>query len=79
MQLAELATDFPAPAHGRYVQEGAKTDETGVVWLPPEPLDTLPSVAISLGVVAAGGAVLAMAAHWRKRRRFKADTPIPAS
>jgi len=79
MQLAELATDFPAPAHGRYVQEGAKTDETGVVWLPPEPLDTLPSVAISLGVVAAGGAMLAMAAHWRKRRRFKADTPIPAS
>ncbi len=78
MQLAELATNFPIPAHGRYVQEPARMDESGVVSLPPQPLDALPGVAVVVGVAAAAGTMFAVAAR-RRRRAAKADTPAPAS
>ncbi|HEV8041175.1 MAG TPA: MBL fold metallo-hydrolase [Bryobacteraceae bacterium] len=78
MQLAELAIDFPIPAHGRYVPEPAQMDESGVVSLPAAPLDRLPGVAVVVGVTAAAGAMFAVAAH-RRRRASKADTPAPAS
>ena len=78
MQLAELATNFPIPAHGRYVQEPARLDESGVVSLPAPPLDALPGVAVVVGVAAAAGTMFAVAAH-RRRRAAKADTPAPAS
>ena len=85
MQLAELATDFPFPTKGRYVREPARTDETGVVHLPPKPPDALPGVAVGLGIAAAAGTMFAIAAHRRRRQRtsdeksVKADTPAPAS
>ncbi len=57
--LHVLANNFDAiaqPAHGRYVNEPAITDETGVVYLPPTvktmPLSTI--LGISLGVLAVG-------------------------
>jgi glyoxylase-like metal-dependent hydrolase (beta-lactamase superfamily II) len=78
VQLAELATNFPIPAHGRYVGEPARTDESGVVWLPPEPPDKLPSVAVTVGIAAAAGTMFALAAR-RRKRAPKADTPAPAS
>ena len=34
-ELAELACRFPKPCHGRYALEPARTDESGVVYLPP--------------------------------------------
>jgi len=34
-ELAELARSFPRPRHGRYATEPARTDESGVVYLPP--------------------------------------------
>jgi glyoxylase-like metal-dependent hydrolase (beta-lactamase superfamily II) len=77
MQLAELATNFPIPAKGRYIEEPARMDETGVVYLPPKPADALPGVAVALGVAAAAGTMFAVAAH--RRKRAKADTPIQAS
>jgi glyoxylase-like metal-dependent hydrolase (beta-lactamase superfamily II) len=78
MQLAELAVDFPIPAHGRYVLEPAQMDESGVVSLPAAPLDALPGVAVVVGVAAAAGTMFAVAAH-RRRRAAKADTPAPVS
>jgi glyoxylase-like metal-dependent hydrolase (beta-lactamase superfamily II) len=78
MQLAELVTNFRMPAHGRYVREPARMDESGVVSLPPEPADALPGVALAVGVAAAAGTMFAVAAH-RRRRAAKADTPARAS
>lgn len=36
-RLAALAADFPVPAHGRYVREAVRADESGVTYLPPAP------------------------------------------
>ena len=83
MQLAELATHFRIPDHGRYVEEAARMDESGVVSLPPPPLDSLPGVAVAVGVAAAAGTMFAVAAHRRRRASksdaTRADTPAPAS
>jgi hypothetical protein len=73
MQLAELATNFPIPAKGRYIAAPAQMDETGVVALPPKPADWLPGVALAAGVAAAAGTMFAVAAL--RRKRAKADTP----
>jgi len=78
MQLAELAVDFPIPAHGRYVREPARMDESGVVSLPPAPIDPVAGVAVAVGLAAAAGTMFAVAAH-RRRRAARADTPAPAS
>ena len=67
--LAELALNFPMPAKGRYVREPARMDESGVIALPPKPPDALPGIALGVGVVAAAGTMLAMAARRRKRRQ----------
>jgi glyoxylase-like metal-dependent hydrolase (beta-lactamase superfamily II) len=83
MQLAELATNFRVPAHGRYVREPARMDESGVVSLPAKPPDALPGVAVAVGVAAAAGTMFAVAARRRKRtsnsEAARADTPAPAS
>ena len=88
MQLAELATNFQVPAHGRYVREPARMDESGVVSLPAPPPDALPGVAVAVGVAAAAGTMFAVAARRRRRASNsgasnsdvnRADTPAPAS
>jgi glyoxylase-like metal-dependent hydrolase (beta-lactamase superfamily II) len=80
MQLAELATHFPAPLQGRYVREPVVADENGVVTLPPAPPDFLPGVALGLGIAAAAGTMFALAAHRRRRKHSTtAGTPAPAS
>jgi hypothetical protein len=58
--LEELARDFPAPRHGRYAAEPARTDENGITYLPPPVPDPLPKMAAAAGVsaLAAGAAVL---------------------
>lgn len=66
-QLAELAMNLPIPAHGRYVQEPARMDENGVVFLPPAPPDNLPAAAMLVGAAAAAGTMFAVAARRRKR------------
>lgn len=63
--LQALADAFSIPSHGRYVVEPARTDERGVVYLPPPAPDPLPlKLAAGLGVVALAGAALA----WKHRR-----------
>jgi glyoxylase-like metal-dependent hydrolase (beta-lactamase superfamily II) len=85
VQLAELATNFPFPSHGRYVREPAWIDEEGTMHLPPKPPDPLPAVAVGLGIAAAAGTMFALAARRRNRRGafeagpVTADTPAPAS
>jgi glyoxylase-like metal-dependent hydrolase (beta-lactamase superfamily II) len=83
MQLAELAVDFPIPAHGRYVREPARTDESGIVWLPPAPADPVAGVAVAVGVAAAAGTMFAVAAHRRRRSSkldpARVDTAAPVS
>jgi len=65
LELAELATNFPMPVTGRYVQEPARMDNHGVVSLPPKPPDALPGIALGLGVAAAAGTLFALAARRR--------------
>lgn len=60
-ELAELARHFPIPQHGRYVNEPARADESGVTYLPPPPLDAVPKIAVGVAAaiaIAGVGAVL---------------------
>lgn len=52
-ELEELAANFPAPARGRYVNEPARFDESGITYLPPAPLDRTPRIAAGVAVGAA--------------------------
>jgi hypothetical protein len=66
-QLQALALHFEElgmPAHGRYVNQAAVTDETGVVHVPPPAPDPLPKLA-ACAAVALGTA--ALVAALRKR------------
>lgn len=74
-ELTELANHFPMPAHGRYVHEPARADESGLTYLPPAPLDALPRLAagVAAGIAMAGvGALLA-----KKRRASRPSTRRP--
>jgi glyoxylase-like metal-dependent hydrolase (beta-lactamase superfamily II) len=82
MQLAELAAHLPRPVQGRYRTEPAVTDKNGIVWLPPRPVDTFAGTALGLGIAASAGALVAVAAWQRKKRKKSlatADTPAQAS
>ena len=71
--LHQLADNYPIPEHGRYVPEPARTDASGVQYLPPAPKDPLP---LQLAIVGSG--LLAAGAAWllsggrRKYRKSKA-------
>ncbi len=54
-QLQQLAQHFTFPTHGRYVNEPIRTDEKGLMVLPPAPDDQMPGIATS--VLVAGAAV----------------------
>ena len=56
-QLRELANKFPIPEHGRYVAEPARTDENGIVHLPPPASDP-----VRMGAIAGLGLAAALAA-----------------
>lgn len=50
-KLREFFHSFSPPSHGRYIPEPARSDETGVTFLPPAPPDPLPRNA-AIGAVA---------------------------
>jgi len=56
--LQHFANTFPRPTRGRYAHQPARTDENGVVSVPPPVRDPLPLQLLAGGIVAA--AVLAM-------------------
>lgn len=63
-QLHTLATNFErvaVPAHGRYVDQPAITDETGIVRLPPPVADNSTKIAVGVGVAALAGVGLWLA------------------
>lgn len=63
-QLHTLAANFErvaVPAHGRYVDQPAVTDETGIVRLPPPVEDNSKKIAVGVGVAALAGAGLWLA------------------
>jgi glyoxylase-like metal-dependent hydrolase (beta-lactamase superfamily II) len=52
-QLRELARNFPAPERGRYVQEPARADASGIVYTPPAAGRAWPKIAAAAGIAAA--------------------------
>ncbi|MFL6589581.1 MAG: MBL fold metallo-hydrolase [Chthoniobacterales bacterium] len=44
VRLERFAENFRAPRHGRYVRGSARTDEHGIISLPPAPFDPVPFV-----------------------------------
>jgi len=54
LQLSTFAAIYKAPTHGRYTQTPALSDETGVVSLPPAPLDPLRPLVAGVAVVSIG-------------------------
>ena len=53
-QLRDFFHSFSPPAHGRYVETPAQSDERGVTFLPPAPPDPLPRN-LALGALAGAG------------------------
>jgi glyoxylase-like metal-dependent hydrolase (beta-lactamase superfamily II) len=52
-RLERFAKQFRAPRHGRYVRRPARTDEHGIISLPPAPFDPIPYVTAA-GLIAMG-------------------------
>ncbi len=66
-RLERFAENFRAPRHGRYVNEPARTDERGVIALPPAPFDPVP-FATAAGLMAVGVALGAGVLDDHRRR-----------
>ena len=67
-RLEQFAQNFRAPRHGRYVRQPARTDENGVVDLPPAPFDPVP-FATAAALFCAGVALGAGYLDDEKRRQ----------
>lgn len=63
-QLRDFYHDFTPPAHGRYIEVPAQSDESGVTFLPPAPPDPLPRN-MAIGALA-GAAAFAILGRGRK-------------
>lgn len=64
-QLRRFANTFTAPPHGRYVNQPAVADETGIVAVPPPVPDPKLRIAAGIGIAAAAG--IAISALARRR------------
>jgi glyoxylase-like metal-dependent hydrolase (beta-lactamase superfamily II) len=51
-RLERFAKQFRAPRHGRYVRRSARTDEQGIISLPPAPFDPVPFATAGALIVA---------------------------
>ena len=70
--LRRLADNYPVPAQGRYVAQPARTDASGVEFLPPRPADSLPKVAAVVGVsLLAAGTAWFFTGGRRARRQLR--------
>lgn len=59
-ELQYLAKTWPAPHDGRYTEEPAKTDENGIVALPPKPFDAVASGFYGTAAILGAAGVLAV-------------------
>jgi glyoxylase-like metal-dependent hydrolase (beta-lactamase superfamily II) len=71
-ELARFAANFTPPDHGRYVNTPVRSDEYGILYVPPAPPDPLPMYAAGAGLAAAAGLLL-YAASRRKGRGSSQD------
>lgn len=70
--LRQLADNYPVPPHGRYVAQPARTDASGVEYLPPKPTDKLPRQAAVLGAgLLVAGAAWLLTGGRRARRQLR--------
>lgn len=69
-RLREFSRNFTKPAHGRYVEQPAIADESGVVAVPPPVPDPMRNFLIGASVVA-GGFVLAKMLKRRRKPRAR--------
>ena len=65
-RLKEFSKNFQKPAHGRYVNEPAITDETGVIYVPPPVADPVRQAMIGAGIIGGG---LLLAKFFKRRKR----------
>ncbi len=65
-RLKTFAGNFTAPPHGRYVNQPAIADETGIVKLPPPVADPVRQVLIGVAIVAGGAAAFGLLKSRRK-------------
>lgn len=65
-QLQAIANNFPIPKDGRYVYEAARTNESGIVYLPPPVADP-----VKMGAWMAAGAGVGVAAGAILRKRWR--------
>jgi glyoxylase-like metal-dependent hydrolase (beta-lactamase superfamily II) len=73
-ELRELADYFPAPRRGRYAHVPARTDESGILYVPPPAADRLPAIAAGVGAAAFLGSALVVS----RRRSRKNDRALAA-
>jgi glyoxylase-like metal-dependent hydrolase (beta-lactamase superfamily II) len=66
-RLERFAQKFRAPRHGRYVRRPARTDEQGVISLPPAPFDPVPFATAGALIVAG----IALGAGYLENQRRK--------
>jgi glyoxylase-like metal-dependent hydrolase (beta-lactamase superfamily II) len=66
-RLEHFAKQFRAPRRGRYVRRSARTDEHGIISLPPAPFDPVPFVTAA-GLIAMG---IALGAGYLDEQRRK--------
>jgi glyoxylase-like metal-dependent hydrolase (beta-lactamase superfamily II) len=66
-RLERFAERFRAPRHGRYVRRPARTDERGIITLPPAPFDPVP-FATAAALIVAG---IALGAGYLDEQRRK--------
>jgi glyoxylase-like metal-dependent hydrolase (beta-lactamase superfamily II) len=74
-ELQRFAGNFRPPAKGRYVRTPARTDENGILSIPPAPPDMLPQYAAGIALAAAAGMLLAAALRRRGGRQPEYAAP----
>ncbi len=67
-RLERFAASFTPPAHGRYVNQAAQTDETGIVRLPPPVSDPVRNIAAGATLALGAGLLVAQLRKGRTRK-----------
>jgi len=70
--LQEFAEHFQPPVHGRYVNDPVRSDEHGILYIPPAPPDRAPMYAVGVGLAAAAGIA------WYAASRRKGNKTVTA-